>query len=96
MYMYACQIADVTSGVEDCCNGLADARLDRERMAIEIVFRLHAGQDDYLFWITVKGAVSSPAAQGSLTVSAMARHGEVVRIHREPVTLTDPRGQAVE
>lgn len=32
------------------------ATLDRERMAIEIVFRLREGQDDYLFWVTVKGA----------------------------------------
>jgi hypothetical protein len=64
MYMYACQIADVTSGVEDCCNGLADARLDRERMAIEIVFRLHAGQDDYLFWITVRARSAARRPRG--------------------------------
>jgi len=32
------------------------ATLDRERMAVEIVFRLREGGDDYLFWVTVKGA----------------------------------------
>jgi len=32
------------------------ATLDRERMAVEIVFRLREGDDDYLFWVTVKGA----------------------------------------
>jgi len=32
------------------------ATLDRERMAVEIVLRLREGGDDYLFWVTVKGA----------------------------------------
>jgi hypothetical protein len=31
------------------------ATLDRERMAIEIVFRLAEGDEQYLFWVTVKG-----------------------------------------
>lgn len=29
--------------------------LDRERMAVEIIFRLGEGEDDFLFWVTVKG-----------------------------------------
>ena len=32
------------------------ATLDRERMAVEIIFRLQEGEDDFLFWVTVKGA----------------------------------------
>jgi len=32
------------------------ATLDRERMAVEIVFRLRENGDDYLFWVTLKGA----------------------------------------
>jgi hypothetical protein len=32
------------------------ATLDRERMAIEIVFRLRENDEDYLFWVTVRGA----------------------------------------
>ncbi|MEP7020477.1 MAG: DUF6176 family protein [Pseudonocardiales bacterium] len=35
------------------------ATLDRERMAIEIVFRLREGEDDYLYWVTVRGAGGS-------------------------------------
>lgn len=31
------------------------ATLDRERMAIEIVFRLREGEDDFLFWVAVRG-----------------------------------------
>ena len=32
------------------------ATLDRERMAIEIVFRLKDNGEDYLFWVSVHGA----------------------------------------
>ncbi len=32
------------------------ATLDRERMAVEIVFRLKEGGEDYLFWVAIKGA----------------------------------------
>lgn len=31
------------------------ACLDAERMAIEIVFRLREGEDDYLYWVSVHG-----------------------------------------
>ena len=31
------------------------ASLDRERMAIEIVFRLRENDEEYLYWVTVKG-----------------------------------------
>jgi hypothetical protein len=32
------------------------ATLDRERMAIEIIFRLKENGEDYLFWMSVRGA----------------------------------------
>lgn len=32
------------------------ATLDRERMAIEIIFRLKENGDDYLYWVSVHGA----------------------------------------
>lgn len=31
------------------------ATLDRERMAIEIVFRLRENDEEHLFWVTVRG-----------------------------------------
>lgn len=31
------------------------ATLDRERMAVEIVFRLEEAGEDYLFWVTIRG-----------------------------------------
>jgi hypothetical protein len=31
------------------------ATLDRERMAVEIVFRLKENGDDYLFWVAIRG-----------------------------------------
>ena len=34
----------------------AVATLDRERMAIEIAFRLREGDDEYLYWVSVRGA----------------------------------------
>ncbi len=32
------------------------ATLDRERMAVEIVFRLKEDGEDYLFWVAIRGA----------------------------------------
>jgi hypothetical protein len=32
------------------------ATLDRERMAVEIIFRLKENGEDYLFWMSVRGA----------------------------------------
>ena len=31
------------------------ATLDRERMAVEIVFRLQEGGEDYLYWVAIRG-----------------------------------------
>ena len=36
------------------------ATLDRERMAVEIVFRLKENGEDHLFWVAIKGAGGAP------------------------------------
>ena len=43
--------------VEECV-----ATLDRERMAVEIVFRQHEGDQDYLYWVTIRGEGGEPLA----------------------------------
>ncbi|WP_328317943.1 DUF6176 family protein [Streptomyces sp. NBC_00388] len=40
------------------------ATLDRERMAIEIVFRLREEGEEYLYWVTVKGENGAGADPG--------------------------------
>jgi hypothetical protein len=41
------------------------ATLDRERMAIEIVFRLREHDDDYLYWVSVRGAAGGGLGPGN-------------------------------
>ena len=36
------------------------ATLDRERMAVEIVFRLREGGQDHLYWVTIRGEDGEP------------------------------------
>ncbi len=57
------------------------ATLDRERMAIEIIFRLKEDGEDYLFWMSVYGAGS-----GGLDLSnAIDRdHDAMARRVKEP------------
>ena len=43
--------------VEECV-----ATLDRERMAVEIVFRLQEDGEDHLFWVAIRGAGGEPLA----------------------------------
>lgn len=43
-------MAMLNDRLEECV-----ATLDAERMAIEIVFRLREGEDEYLYWVTVAG-----------------------------------------
>jgi hypothetical protein len=38
------------------------ATLDRERMAVEIVFRLREDDEDYLFWVAIRGEGGEPLA----------------------------------
>jgi Family of unknown function (DUF6176) len=44
-------MAMLNDRVDECV-----ATLDRERMAIEIIFRLKENGEDYLFWMSVRGA----------------------------------------
>jgi hypothetical protein len=44
-------MAMLNDRIDECA-----ATLDRERMAIEIVFRLKENGEDYLFWVSVRGA----------------------------------------
>ena len=44
-------MAMLNDRLEECV-----ATLDRERMAIEIIFRLKENGDDYLYWVSVHGA----------------------------------------
>jgi hypothetical protein len=57
------------------------ATLDAERMALEIIFRLHEGGDDYLYWVSVYG----PGSAGLDTSRAIDRdHVEYGRRVKEP------------
>ena len=38
------------------------ATLDRERMAVEIVFRLREDGEDHLFWVAIRGEGGEPLA----------------------------------
>lgn len=77
------------------------ATLDRERMAIEIVFRLREGEDDFLFWVAVRG----PDGAGlDMTVPIDRDHVEQGRRTKEPgwveaepqvLMLPDPVREAV-
>ncbi len=77
------------------------ATLDRERMAIEIVFRLREGDDDYLFWMSVRGADGGGL---DLANSIDRDHVEQAKRTKEPgwveaepqvLMLPDPVRQAV-
>ena len=82
--------------VDECA-----ATLDRERMAIEIIFRLKENGEDYLFWISVRGAGGAGLDPGN----ALDRdHEEQAKRTREPgwteaepqlLLLPDPVREAV-
>jgi hypothetical protein len=57
------------------------ATLDRERMAIELVFRLREGDDEYLYWVSLYGEHGS----GLTTEAAIDRdHDAQARRTKEP------------
>lgn len=57
------------------------ATLDRERMAIEIVFRLREDDQDYLYWVQVRGA-GGTGLDMSLPIDR--DHDEQARRTKEP------------
>jgi hypothetical protein len=52
------------------------ATLDRERMAIEIVFRLKENGEDYLFWMMVRGAEGAGLDPDNALDQAHVEQGE--------------------
>jgi hypothetical protein len=62
------------------------ATLDRERMAIEVVFRLQEDGEDYLFWMSIHGAGSG----------GLDSENSLDRDHVEQAKRTIPPGAWVE
>jgi hypothetical protein len=77
------------------------ATLDRERMAIEIVFRLREGGEDYLYWVSVKGSdgagLDPDAAIDRDHIEQAKRTKEPGWVEAEPqvLMLPDPVREAV-
>jgi hypothetical protein len=83
--------------VEECV-----ATLDRERMAVEIVFRLQEDGQDFLYWVTIRGeggaSLESSEHQIDLDHQAQARRTkEPGWVEAEPqvLMLPDPVREAV-
>jgi len=73
------------------------ATLDRERMAIEIIFRLRDGDEDYLYWVTVHGKAGASVTDSdhALDVDHLAfdqrvRDGSWVRAEPQVLLLPNP------
>ena len=71
------------------------ATLDRERMAVEIVFRLQEDGEDYLYWVAIKGeggaGLESSTHQIDLDHQAQARRTkEPGWVEAEPQVLMLP------
>ena len=77
------------------------ATLDRERMAVEIVFRLREGGTDHLYWVAIKGAGGSgldPADPIDRDHEAQARRTKQpgwVEAEPQVLLLPDPVRRAV-
>jgi hypothetical protein len=78
------------------------ATLDRERMAIEIVFRLREGEDDFLYWVSVRGAAGatdldpdSAIDRDHLAQAKRTKHPGWVEAEPQVLMLPDPVRQAV-
>ncbi len=78
------------------------ATLDRERMAVEIVFRLREGGEDHLFWVAIRG--EGGADLDSSTHQIDLDHQAQARLTKEPgwveaepqvLMLPDPVREAV-
>src|SRR3954449_3372673 len=83
--------------VEECV-----ATLDRERMAVEIVFRLQEDGEDYLYWVAIRGDQGADLASSDHAIDrdhqAQARRTkEPGWVEAEPqvLMLPDPVREAV-
>ena len=77
------------------------ATLDRERMAIEIVFRLQEDGEDYLYWVSVHGAEGGGLDLGNaidrdhLEQAKRTKHPGWVEAEPQVLLLPDPVRRAV-
>jgi len=77
------------------------ATLDRERMAIEIVFRLRENGEDYLYWVTVKGQGGAgldpdlPIDRDHIEAGRRAKEPGWVEAQPQVLLLPDPVREAV-
>ena len=78
------------------------ATLDRERMAVEIVFRLREGDQDHLYWVAIRGEDGEPMSSSEHQIDkdheAQARRTkEPGWVEAEPqvLMLPDPVRKAV-
>ena len=83
--------------VEECV-----ATLERERMAVEVVFRLHEDGDDYLYWMTIRGEGGEPLESSEHAIdrdhmAAARRTKEPGWVEAEPqvLMLPDPVRDAI-
>lgn len=77
------------------------ASLDRERMAIEIVFRLKENGEDYLYWVSVHGPndgqldLTRSIDRDHLAQAKRTKHPGWVEAEPQVLMLPDPVRQAV-
>jgi hypothetical protein len=77
------------------------ATLDKERMAIEIVFRLREGDEDYLYWVAVRGKdggeldLSNPIDRDHYEQAKRTKEPGWVEAEPQVLMLPDPIREAV-
>jgi hypothetical protein len=77
------------------------ATLDRERMAVEIVFRLREGDRDFLYWVAIKGAggggldLSDPIDRDHEAQARRTKEPGWVEAEPQVLLLPDPVRRAV-
>jgi hypothetical protein len=77
------------------------ATLDRERMAIEIVFRLREGEDEYLYWVQVRGEhgagldLEVPIDRDHVAQGRKVKEPGWVEAEQQVLMLPDPVREAV-
>jgi len=77
------------------------ATLDRERMAIEIVFRLREDGEEYLYWVSVKGQdgagldLELPIDRDHVEIGSRVKQPGWVEAQPQVLMLPDPVREAV-
>jgi hypothetical protein len=89
-------MAMLNDRVDECV-----ATLDRERMAVEIVFRLREDGEDYLYWVAIKGAagggldLTNPIDADHEAQGRRTKHPGWVEAEPQVLLLPDPVRRAV-